>query len=136
MFKSILIAVDLANAAKVNSLVDHAAVYNSSNSKIVLLNVVEEIPSWAAVELPRGIIDKSVQSSREKLKALAASSRIEVEVEVRVGHPYKTILEVADDKSADLIIVASHQPDLQDYFLGSTAAKVVRHATCSVLVVR
>jgi nucleotide-binding universal stress UspA family protein len=98
--------------------------------------VVEDIPSWAAVELPRGTVDKSVQSSLEKLKAVAASSGIEIEVEVRVGHPYKTILEVAEEKSAELIIVASHQPDLENYFLGSTAAKVVRHATCSVLVVR
>ena len=136
MYKSILIPVDLGNADKVNSLIEHASVYNSSISKIILLNVVEDIPSWAAVELPRGILDKSVQSSLEKLKALAASSSIEVEVEVRVGHPYKTILEVAQEKSAELIIVASHQPDLQNYFLGSTAAKVVRHATCSVLVVR
>ena len=136
MNKSILIAVDLGNAAKVDSLIAHASVYDNSNSRIILLNVVEEIPSWAAVELPRGILEKSVKSSLEELKAIAASSSIEVEVDVRVGHPYKTILEVADEKSAELIIVASHQPELQNYFLGSTAAKVVRHATCSVLVVR
>ena len=136
MNKTILVAVDLGNVARVNSLIDQASVYDNSDSKIILLNVVEDIPSWAAVELPRGILKKSVQSSLEKLKALAASSSIEVEVEVRVGHPYKTILEVADEKSADLIIVASNQPELQNYFLGSTAAKVVRHATCSVLVVR
>jgi len=136
LYKSILIPIDLANVAKVNSLVDHASVHNSSNSKIILLNVVEEIPSWAAVELPRGTLDKSVQSSLEKLQALAASASIDVEVEVRVGHPYQTILEVAEEKSADLIIVASHQPEVKNYFLGSTAAKVVRHATCSVLVVR
>lgn len=136
MYKSILIPVDLANVTKIDFLVDRAVVQSSCNSKIILLNVVEEIPSWAAVELPRGILDKSVQSSLEKLKALAASTSIEVEVEVRAGHPYKTILEVAEEKSADLIIVASHQPELQNYFLGSTAAKVVRHATCSVLVVR
>ena len=136
MNKTILIAVDLGTVAKLDSLVDQASAYDNSNSNIILLNVVEDIPSWAAVELPRGILEKSVQSSLEKLKALATSSSIEVEVEVRVGHPYKTILEVADEKSAELIIVASHQPELQNYFLGSTAAKVVRHATCSVLVVR
>ena len=55
---------------------------------------------------------------------------------VRTGHSYKTILEVAKEKDVDLIIIASHRPGLQDYFLGSTAAKVVRHADCSVLVVR
>ena len=136
MYKTILIPVDLANITKVNSLIDHASTNSTSNSQIILLNVTEEIPSWAAVELPRDIIDKSVQTSLEKLKALAASASIEVEIEVRVGHPYKTILEVAEERSAELIIVASHQPELQNFFLGSTAAKVVRHATCSVLVVR
>ncbi|MFT5221336.1 MAG: universal stress protein F [Gammaproteobacteria bacterium] len=136
MYKTILIPVDLANITKVNSLIDQASINSTSNSQIILLNVAEEIPSWAAVELPRDIIDRSVQTSLEKLRALAASASIEVEVEVRVGHPYKTILEVAKERSAELIIVASHQPELQNYFLGSTAAKVVRHATCSVLVVR
>jgi len=43
---------------------------------------------------------------------------------------------VAQEKGVDLIIIASHRPGLQDYFLGSTAAKVVRHAKCSVLVIR
>jgi nucleotide-binding universal stress UspA family protein len=59
-----------------------------------------------------------------------------MDVEVRSGHSYKTILEVAEEKQVDLIIIASHRPGLQDYFLGSTAAKVVRHARCSVLVMR
>ena len=136
MYKSILIPVDLGNVENINTLIDHAAAYKNGDTKITLLNVVEDIPGWAAVELPRGTLDKSVQSSLAKLKDLAASSSIEVEAEVRVGHPYKTILEVAEEKNAELIIVASHQPGLQKYFLGSTAAKVVRHATCSVIVVR
>ena len=136
MYSSILIPVDIANIANVSSLIDHASAHSNSDAKVVLLNVVEEIPSWAQIELPRGTLDKSVQSSTEKLKEIAASASIEVGIEVRVGHPYKTILEVAKEKAAELIIVASHQPDLQDYFLGSTAAKVVRHAACSVLVVR
>ncbi len=136
MYKSILIPVDLGNVAKFDSLIDHASTHTGSHSKIVLLNVVENIPGWAAVELPRGILDKSVQSSMEQLKELAASSSTDVEVEVRVGPPYQTILEVAEEKNSELIIVASHQPKHQKYFLGSTAAKVVRHATCSVLVVR
>ncbi|MBX2868463.1 MAG: universal stress protein [Acidiferrobacterales bacterium] len=136
MYKSILIPVDLGNVAKIDSLVDHASTHASNDSKIVLLNVVENIPSWAAVELPRGTLDKSVQDSLEKLKALAASTSVEVDVEVRVGPPYQTILGVAEENGADLIIVASHQPKHQKYFLGSTAAKVVRHASCSVLVIR
>jgi universal stress protein F len=136
LYKSILIPVDMANVAKLNTMIDSAFMQSDSNSKIMLLNVVEEIPSWAAVELPRGIVDKSVRSSLEELQVLAGSMDTKMDVEVRTGHPYKTILEVAEEKNVDLIIVASHQPGLQDYFLGSTAAKVVRHAKCSVQVVR
>ena len=55
---------------------------------------------------------------------------------MRSGHAYNTILDEAEKSGADLIIIASHRPGLQDYLLGSTAAKVVRHANCSVLVVR
>jgi nucleotide-binding universal stress UspA family protein len=61
---------------------------------------------------------------------------LNMDVDVRVGHSYDTILKVAKERNVDLIIIASHRPGFQDYFLGSTAAKVVRHANCSVLVVR
>ena len=35
-----------------------------------------------------------------------------------------------------MIVMASHDPVLSDYLLGSVAARVVRHAHCSVLVAR
>ncbi|MBT8474881.1 MAG: universal stress protein, partial [Alphaproteobacteria bacterium] len=47
-----------------------------------------------------------------------------------------TITEYADSHGCDCIIIMSHQPGLQDYFLGSTAARVVRHAHCAVHVMR
>ena len=37
---------------------------------------------------------------------------------------------------ADLIVVGSHRPAMRDYLLGTNAARVVRHAHCSVLVAR
>ncbi|WP_170501927.1 universal stress protein, partial [Ruegeria atlantica] len=36
----------------------------------------------------------------------------------------------------DCIVLASHKPGMKDFFLGSTAALVVRHARCSVHVLR
>ncbi len=46
------------------------------------------------------------------------------------------ILKAAAESDCDLIVVASHRPALKDYLLGPNAARVVRHANCSVLVVR
>ena len=136
MYKIILVPIDMAHIEKGKAMIDIAMAQGNKDTQTILLNVVEEIPAWVASQLPSGILDESRQSTLEELKAIADTANINVDVEVRAGHPYKTILEVADKSGAELIIVASHQPGLEDYFLGSTAAKVVRHAKCSVLVVR
>ena len=104
--------------------------------RYVLLNVIEEMPIWVASFFPAGILDQSKQSSQQELSRLAETANINASIDVRLGHPYRTILEVADEIGTDLIVIASHKPELQDYFLGSVAAKVVRHAKCSVLVMR
>ena len=136
MYSTILVPIDMAHVAEGKTNIDLAAQHAAAGAKIILLNVVEDIPNWAAVELPAGLIDQSMESAQNELKAIATAAGMKMEVEVRTGHSYNTILEVAKEKNADMIIIASHRPGLQDYFLGSTAAKVVRHATCSVLVVR
>jgi nucleotide-binding universal stress UspA family protein len=136
MYKTILVPIDIAHVPAGKATIDLAAQHADAGAKIVLLNVVEDIPNWAAVELPAGLLDRSLEASQTELKAIANASGMKMEVEVRTGHSYNTILDVAKEKNADLIIIASHRPGLQDYFLGSTAAKVVRHANCSVLVVR
>jgi len=136
MYKTILVPIDMSHLAEGKANIDLAAQHAATGASIILLNVVEEIPNWAAVELPAGLLDKSLEASQTELKAIATAAGMKVDVEVRTGHSHNTILEVAEEKNADLIIIASHRPGLQDYFLGSTASKVVRHANCSVLVVR
>ena len=136
MFNTILVPIDMAHLAEGKATIDIAVKQAEAGSKIILLNVVEDIPTWAAVELPINLVETSLQAARNELQAIANASGISMKAEARTGHSYKTILDVADEKQVDLIIIASHQPGLQDYFLGSTAAKVVRHAKCSVLVIR
>ena len=136
MYKTILVPIEMAHVAEGKANIDLAAQHAAAGAKIILLNVVEDIPNWAAVELPADLLDKSLESSQAELKAIANAAGMKMQVVVRTGHSYNTILEVAREKEVDLIIIASHRPGLQDYFLGSTAAKVVRHADCSVLVVR
>ena len=52
------------------------------------------------------------------------------------GSVYDEVLKQADEQKADLIVVGSHRPNWSTYLIGSNAATVVRHALCSVLVVR
>ncbi|MCP4768999.1 MAG: universal stress protein [Gammaproteobacteria bacterium] len=136
MFNTILVPIDMAHVAEGKANIDIAVKQAEAGAKIILLNVVEDIPTWAAVELPVDLVATSLQAARDELQAIANASGVPMEAEARAGHSYKTILDVAEEKQVDLIIIASHQPGLQDYFLGSTAAKVVRHAQCSVLVIR
>ncbi|MBT8435166.1 MAG: universal stress protein [Gammaproteobacteria bacterium] len=136
MYKTILVPIDMGHVVEGKSTIDIAAQHSAEGVKIILLNVVEEIPTWAAAQLPANIIKDSFETVKTEMKAIATASGIKMDVEVRAGHSYNTILDVAKENNVDLIIIASHRPGLQDYFLGSTAAKVVRHADCSVLVVR
>jgi nucleotide-binding universal stress UspA family protein len=64
----------------------------------------------------------------------AAADR--VTTAVRFGGTYQEILAHAEKIGAELIVIGSHKPNVADYLLGSTAARVVRHARCSVYVVR
>lgn len=52
------------------------------------------------------------------------------------GSIYEEILNAASECKADLIVIGAHRPALKDYLLGPNAARVVRHAVQSVLVVR
>lgn len=54
----------------------------------------------------------------------------------RLGPPSPTICEIAGELHADLIVVGSHGYGLLDRILGTTSARVVHHAPCSVMVVR
>ena len=136
MYKTILVPIDMSHIEEGKSTIEIAKKYGGENTRIILLHVIEEIPGWAAAEIPTGIMDQSRQSTQDELRAIASAASVKADVEIRSGHPYKTILEKAEEEEAELIVIASHKPGFQDYFLGSTAAKVVRHARCSVLVVR
>ena len=136
MYKTILVPIDIAHNDKGKSIIDIARKYSDEGTQILLLHVIEEVPRWVATELPKDFLDNSIQTTQEEIQAIARAASLKAKVEIRSGHPYRNILDKAKEIEADLIIIASHKPGLQDYFLGSTAAKVVRHAQCSVLVVR
>lgn len=135
MYKTILVPVDMAHVEEGKAILEMARQHGDENTRIVLLNVIEEIPKWAAVSLPPGMTEKNLTEAKKGLQELAGDDP-RMEVQVKAGHSYETILDVCNDLPADLVIIASHRPELQDFFLGSTAARVVRHAQCSVLVVR
>ena len=136
MYKTIIVPIEMSHIEAGKAMIDVAKDLSGEGARIILLHVIEEVPNWITVELPKNVLENSMHSTKQELEAIAGAASVDIDVEIRSGHPYKSILDKAEEENADLIIVASHKPGLQDYLLGSTAAKVVRHATCSVLVVR
>lgn len=57
-------------------------------------------------------------------------------VAVKLGTPWDAICHEAEELGVDLVILGSHGYGGLDRLLGTTAAKVVNHARCSVMVVR
>lgn len=136
MFKKILIPIDLGNAEKGKTMITAAGQLGGKSAELTLLNVVEDIPAYVASELPEGILAATRENAQTSLDDIASASGRKMTTEIRAGNPARAILDAAEQKGADLIIIASHRPGFQDYLLGSTAGRVVRHAKCSVLVLR
>lgn len=136
MYKTIIVPIDLAHGERADSMIAAAKQLAGDGSKLVLTNIVEDVPAYVASELPGGILEQSRKQAEEKLAELVANAGIHAEVEVRSGQPAAAILAVAEERKADLIVIASHRPGWGDFLIGSTAARVVRHAPCSVHVIR
>jgi len=136
MPKTIIVPVALAQIDKAQSMLDVARQLGGEDGNIVLVTVIEDVPGYIAAELPSGLLENAAEEARGELRTLARSAGMELAVEVRKGSPATAILDVASERKADVIVIASHRPGFQDFFLGSTAARVVRHAQCSVHVIR
>ena len=136
MYKKIIVPIEIGSIAKGEKIFRKAAGLLDNGGEIILLNVVEDIPTYVAVELPGNIVEDAMKEGRDGLNELVAKTGIQATVEVRNGPPANSIIAAAESHGADLVTVASHFPDIYNYFIGATADRVVRHAKCSVLVDR
>lgn len=133
--KSIIVPVDLTHTERLPGMLDMARRIGPE-ATIVLAHAVEPLPSAYIAEVPTDILEQTKAAAREKLEALSASAGGTVHVELIEGQAANAILELADKLAADAIVIASHKPGWQDFLIGSTAARVVRHAKCTVVVIR
>ncbi|MGY6705285.1 universal stress protein [Roseinatronobacter sp.] len=138
MYNSIIIAAALFNeGATTRAALDKARKLLSDGGKVTLVHVIDEIPGYVAAAIPQSQISARRRDVEEQLAAIAGEySDMTVSTVIRQGQPSASILGCAQEENADLIMIASHKPGLSDYFIGSTAARIVRHAQVSVLVTR
>ena len=89
--------------------------FDKEFEKKALAHVGDELRAWVTENVP---------------------DEIEVHPHVMHGRVYDEIIRAADRLQVDAIVMASHRPELSDYLIGPNAARVVRHASQSVFVVR
>jgi nucleotide-binding universal stress UspA family protein len=136
MYRKIIVPVDLGQLERGEKILRKAMALRDDGGTIVLFNAVEQIPGYLTIELPADFIESNAAEARARLEELNVACGANAEILVRIGSPAREIMAAAESLSADLVIIASHRPNLANYLLGSTADRVVRHATCSVLVDR
>ncbi len=141
MYKDILVTIDLDHDSSWKKALP-VAIREAQNegARLHVLTVVPTVGmSMVGQFFPKGYEKKVLEAYNERLHEFVAANvpaEIKVQHIVGQGTVYEVILQIAKKTKCDLIVMGAHRPELKDYLLGPNAARVVRHASCSVLVVR
>ncbi len=141
MYRNILLTLDLNEESSWRKALPIAVeCCRAFGAELHLMTVVPDFGMSAVAQyFPEDYAERAKLEAKQGLEKLAAeqvSDGVEVECRIGYGTVYEEVLRVAAETGCDLIMIGSHRPELKDYLLGPNAARVVRHADCSVLVVR
>ncbi|HEY4810058.1 MAG TPA: universal stress protein [Solirubrobacteraceae bacterium] len=145
MFKSIVVGTDGSDTATqaVRQAVDVA---RAVGAKLELVSAYEPVPAQRLSEERRQAPEdlqwainprEDVDATLEAAAAIAREAGVEVDVYPRQGDPADAILDIAEEREADLIVVGNKgMTGAKRFLLGSVPNKVSHHAPCSVLIIR
>ena len=141
MYKDILLPVDLDQQGSWEHALPQAVkLCEMSGANLHILTVVPDFGmSIVSQYFPEEFRKETMAKIMDQLKEFARNnvpSGIAVQHVLGEGAVYDVILQIADKIKADLVVMASDSPERHHYLLGPNASRVVRHANCSVLVVR
>jgi len=102
---------------------------------------VEEIPSMPEfieeVREERGVAARRFHGVIQRAREKAEQQGVNLNAHVRAGHPVRTIIEVARELNADLLVIgATGHSALYERMIGSRADRLVQLAPCPVLVAK
>jgi nucleotide-binding universal stress UspA family protein len=139
-FRHIVVALDGSPGADYafNAAIDLARV---EGAELLAISVAEGVPQYAGtVDEVQDFVDRSEAYFGEiqaAAKARARALAIDLRVATLTGHAAQRIVDFAQSERADLLVIGhSGHSAAWGPFMGTTADKIVRHAPCSVLVVR
>jgi nucleotide-binding universal stress UspA family protein len=140
MYRRIVLAVDLADpSAAPKGLAQALELASASLGELRLVNVQPLLPATFMEFVPADFDAEQEARAKTALDQIVArieAPNVKLSSAVSSGGVYHELLAEATRWGADLIVVGSHRPVMADYLIGSNAKTIVRHAQCSVLVVR
>ncbi len=140
MYKDILLPIDLEHESTEKAVPVAVNLCQLTGANLHVLAVLPDFGmSIVSQYFPKDYEEKASEAALDRCRAFVKQhipDGIQVRHVVGSGTVYDVILNTAEKVKADLIVMASHRPELKQYLLGPNAARVVRHAQCSVLVVR
>ena len=134
MYNKILVPMALDHGVSEQTL-KVAQGLTAGTGEIIALHVYEAPQRSVAAYLDADAVKESMAMAKSALEE-KTSQYVGVTAELVQGHSARTIIDYAADNDIDCVVMGSHKPGLSDYFLGSTAARVVQHAPCAVHVIR
>jgi nucleotide-binding universal stress UspA family protein len=141
MYNTILLPVDVEQESSWKSALPTAAKLARDNG--ASLHVVAVVPPMGSAFVgsffPKNFEKQVLDKARSRLAEIVAAADVgDLHPQLHLAHGtiYEEILHAAEALEADLIVLSAHRPELRDYLLGPNAARVVRHASQSVFVVR
>ncbi|MGB9957908.1 universal stress protein [Haloferax prahovense] len=142
MYDTVLVPTDgsARSLAAARRAIDLASAYGSSIRVLSVIDV-DDLGLWTAADVPvervRASLRDAAEMAVEEVASLAADAGVPCETTVRIGVPYREILDAVDEGDTDLVVMATHgRTGLEHAILGSTTERVVRLADVPVLTVR
>lgn len=136
MYSNILVPIAIDHEQCGGCALELAQNLNANDAQVTAIHIMEQIPGYVSAYLPEDSFKETQKQATAELDKMVRETAGGVSTKVLRGHAHRTIHDYAKENGIDCIIIASHKPGLENYLHGSTAARVVRHADCSVHVMR
>lgn len=135
--KTILVPTDFSDYADV-ALEDAIGLAQSCAGVIHLTHVIREVPKAFK---PNKFYEEQKPLAKQAMDAQIAKFKdadlVKIEPSILTGHVATTLLKHQKKIKATVVVIATQgQTAFEDFLMGSTARRIMRHATCSVLMVR
>jgi nucleotide-binding universal stress UspA family protein len=129
--KAVTAAADLARV--VGAKLDIVSAYEPVSNQRLRDEARQAPPDTQWTINPREDVEATLEEACESI----GETGVAIETFAREGDPADAILDVAEERGADLIVVGNKgMTGAKRFLLGSVPNKVSHHAPCSVLIIR